>query len=78
MNPSFRLFLTMEINPKIPNTVLRASHVFIFEPPSGIKAALLRSYGSTINEQRSNKVPVERSRLHFIVSWFNAVVQESS
>mmetsp|Transcript_22405 Transcript_22405/g.16882 ORF Transcript_22405/g.16882 Transcript_22405/m.16882 type:complete len:300 (+) Transcript_22405:233-1132(+) len=76
MNPNFRLFLTMEINPKVPNTLLRASHVFLFEPPSGIKAALLRSYGSTINESRSNKVPIERSRLHFLVSWFNAVVQE--
>ena len=66
----------MEINPKVPTTLLRASHVFVFEPPSGIKASLLRSYTSTINEQRSNKVPVERSRLHFLVAWFNAVVQE--
>ncbi len=74
LNPNFRLFLTMEINPKVPTTLLRASHVFVFEPPSGIKAALLRSYSSAITQQRSDKAPVERARLHFIVSWFNAVV----
>ena len=50
LNPNFRLFLTMEINPKVPTTLLRASHVFVFEPPSGIKAALLRSYTQTITQ----------------------------
>lgn len=44
LNPNFRLFLTMEVNPKVPTTLLRASHVLIFEPPSGIKAAMNRSY----------------------------------
>jgi dynein heavy chain 1 len=74
LNPSFRLFLTMEINPKVPSTLLRASHVFVFEPPSGIKAALQRSYTSTVTEAKSNRPPIERCRLHFLVSWFNAVV----
>jgi dynein heavy chain 1 len=76
LNSAFRLFLTMEINPKVPTTLLRASHVFVFEPPSGIKAALLRSYTSTVTQQRSDKLPYERARLHFLVSWFNSVVQE--
>ena len=44
MHQDFRLFLTMENNPKVPSTLLRASHVLVFEPPSGIKAALERSY----------------------------------
>jgi dynein heavy chain 1, cytosolic len=76
LDQNFRLFLTMENNPKVPATLIRASHVMIFEPPSGIKAALLRSYNNTITPQRTDKEPVERKRLHFIVSWFNAVVQE--
>ena len=50
LNTNFRLFLTMEINPKVPTTLLRASHVFVFEPPSGIKAALLRSYTQTVTQ----------------------------
>jgi dynein heavy chain 1 len=66
----------MEITPKVPSTLLRASHLFVFEPPSGIKAALLRSYSQTVTPQRSDKIPIERARLHFLVSWFNAVVQE--
>mmetsp|Transcript_116655 Transcript_116655/g.161943 ORF Transcript_116655/g.161943 Transcript_116655/m.161943 type:complete len:172 (-) Transcript_116655:664-1179(-) len=44
LNEKFRLFLTMENNPKVPSTLLIASYVFVFEPPSGIKASLLRSY----------------------------------
>jgi dynein heavy chain 1 len=74
LEPNFRLFLTMENNPKVPATLIRASHVMIFEPPSGIKAALMRSYTNTITAQRTDKEPIERKRLHFIVSWFNAVV----
>lgn len=36
-HPNFRLFLTMEINPKLPVNLLRAGRVFVFEPPPGIK-----------------------------------------
>lgn len=43
-SPSFRLFLTMEVNPKVPTTLIRSSCVLMFEPPAGIKAAMLRSY----------------------------------
>lgn len=48
LDANFRLFLTMENNPKVPATLIRASHVLVFEPPSGIKAALIRSYNNTI------------------------------
>jgi len=34
LNENFRLFLTMENNPKVPSTLLRASNVLVFEPPS--------------------------------------------
>jgi dynein heavy chain 1 len=47
-NESFRLFLTMENNPKVPSTLLRAALVLVFEPPAGIKAALSRSYKQSI------------------------------
>ena len=76
LDKNFRLFLTMENNPKVPSTLLSASHVLVFEPPSGIKAALVRSYSQAITPQRTERDPVERKRLHFLVSWFNAVVQE--
>lgn len=44
LDPEFRLFMTMENNPRVPTTLLRASHVLVFEPPAGIKAALVRGY----------------------------------
>ena len=76
LNGAFRLFLTMEVNPKVPTTLLRASTVLLFEPPSGIKAALTRSYSQAITKERSDQRPVQRAKLHFIAAWFNAVVQE--
>jgi len=66
--------MTMENNPKVPSTLLRVSHVLVFEPPSGIKAALVRAYSQSITSERTDKDPAERKRLHFLVSWFNAVV----
>ena len=74
-NPSFRLFLTLEIHPKIPVNLLRAGRIFVFEPPPGIRANLLRTF-STIPASRMMKAPNERSRLYFLVSWFHAIVQE--
>lgn len=43
---SFRLFLTMEINPKLPVNLLRAGRIFVFEPPPGIRANLLRTFST--------------------------------
>lgn len=68
---SFRLFLTMEINPKVltsgqvtpvprslpvravvflprqvPVNLLRAGRIFVFEPPPGVKANMLRTFSS--------------------------------
>ncbi|VDP72907.1 unnamed protein product [Echinostoma caproni] len=74
-HPNFRLFLTMEINPKLPVNLLRAGRVFVFEPPPGIKASLLRTFAN-IPSNRISRAPAERSRLYFLLAWFNAVVQE--
>lgn len=74
-HPNFRLFMTMEINPKVPVNLLRASRIFVYEPPPGIKANLLRTF-STIPASRMSEAPGERSRLYFLLAWFNAIVQE--
>lgn len=52
---SFRLFLTLEIHPKVPVNLLRAGRIFVFEPPPGIKANLLRTF-SAVPAQRMMKV----------------------
>lgn len=72
---SFRLFLTMEINPKVPVNLLRAGRIFVFEPPPGIRANLLRTF-STVPASRMMKPPNERARLYFLLAWFHAIVQE--
>jgi len=74
-HPGFRLFMTMEINPKVPTNLLRASRIFTYEPPPGIKANLLRTF-STISAARMCQAPGERARLYFLLAWLHAIVQE--
>ena len=75
-NANFRLFLTMEFNPKIPANVLRIARKFVFELPSGIKHSLIRSYANVLTPEKSEKPPHERCRLHFLLAWFHAVIGE--
>ena len=74
-HPAFRIFLSMEINPKIPSNLLRLGRTFVFEPPPGIRANLMRTL-SSIPSARMNKAPAERSRLYFLLSWLHSITQE--
>ena len=74
-HPAFRIFLSMEINPKIPSNLLRLGRAFVFEPPPGIRANLMRTL-SSIPSSRMNKAPAERSRLYFLLSWLHSITQE--
>lgn len=78
MNPhkSFRLFLLAEFSEKIPVTLLKQSIKFIFELPDGIKASVRRTYKLVYDQKRSDKLPFERSRLHFLLAWIHAVIME--
>jgi dynein heavy chain 1, cytosolic len=75
-NENFRLFLTMEIHPRVPSTLVRISNTFVFEPPAGIKASLIRSFKTVLSQEKTDRSPAERSRLHFLLSWFHAVLGE--
>lgn len=75
-HPNFRLFLTAEFSPKIPSTLIRQSFKLVFEPPDGIKASLVRTYKTVLSPSRSDKLPMERSRLHFLLAWLHAVIIE--
>ncbi|KAJ3049329.1 hypothetical protein HK097_009672, partial [Rhizophlyctis rosea] len=74
-HPDFRLFLTMETNPKVPVNLLRMSRIMMNEPPPGIKANLYQTL-SSIPASRLSKGPAERSRLYFLLAWLHAIVQE--
>ncbi|KAK2722142.1 hypothetical protein QYM36_002631, partial [Artemia franciscana] len=73
--PNFRLFLTMEISPKIPVNLLRQGHILVFEPPPGVKANLTRTF-NTIPASRIMRAPNERARLYFLLAWLHAIIQE--
>jgi dynein heavy chain 1 len=76
LNPhkDFRLFLSMESSLKIPVNLLRASRVLMYEQPAGIRANMKDSMSSL--STRTNKSPVERTRLYLLLSFLHAVVQE--
>ncbi|KAF1990825.1 hypothetical protein K402DRAFT_460233 [Aulographum hederae CBS 113979] len=73
-HPEFRLFLSMETNPKIPVNLLRASRVLMNEQPAGIRANMRDSLSSL--STRAAKQPVERARLYLLLCFLHAVVQE--
>ena len=72
-NPNFRLFITSEISPKLPTSLLRLSDIIVAEAPSGIKASLTR-FTSSISSDRYNN-PI-RNRLYLLLGWTHAVIQE--
>ena len=55
--------------------LLRASRIFTFEPPPGVKANLVCTF-STVPAARMCKEPHERARLYFLQAWFHAIIQE--
>eukprot|EP00051_Salpingoeca_urceolata_P022682 m.374607 g.374607 ORF g.374607 m.374607 type:complete len:4614 (-) comp20005_c1_seq14:242-14083(-) len=74
-HPSFRLFLTSEIHPKLPVNITRTSRVFVYEPAPGVKANLLGTL-HTFPTSRINAEPAERGRIYILLAWLHAVVQE--
>lgn len=71
---NFRLFLSMETSPKIPSSLLRASRVLMYEQPAGIRANMRDTLTSL--PERAVQQPVEKARVHFLLSFLHAVVQE--
>jgi len=74
-HPDFRLFMTMETNPRVPVNLISMSRVFMFEPPPGIKANLTNSLRG-LSSHLVTKMPVERVRVYFLLAWLHAVIQE--
>lgn len=75
MQKNFRLFMTSEIHPKLPASLLRQAQVFSFEPPPGVKANLQHSLAAMAKD-RAERAPIERTRMYFMLAWFHAITQE--
>ncbi|KRY43501.1 Dynein heavy chain, cytoplasmic [Trichinella spiralis] len=59
----------------LKNVHLATGRIIVYEPPPGIKANLLRTFG-TIPPGKMTKPPAERPRLFFLLAWLHALVQE--
>ena len=67
--------MTMEMQ-SIPSSLIRSCYKMVFEPPSGVKQALQRSYAQMVDPGRTNKVPELRAKVHFLAIWLHAVIIE--
>jgi len=74
-NQNFRVFMTMEVNPRVPANLVRMSNVVIFEPPRGLKSSMVRIFNA-LPQQRVDRAPAERSRLYFLLAWLHSVILE--
>ena len=70
----FRLFLSMESNPKIPVNLIRACRTLIYEQPAGMRANMKDTL--TVLSDRGMKAPVEKGRLYLLLCFLHAILQE--
>lgn len=69
----FRLFITSEINPRLPAGLLQLSDVIVAQAPTGMKASLSRFFSSISKDRFSSPI---RSRLYLLLGWVHSVIQE--
>ncbi|XP_014253708.1 dynein heavy chain 8, axonemal isoform X2 [Cimex lectularius] len=74
--PSFRLWLTTEVNEKFPINLLQISLKYTNEPPQGMKAGLLRTYSSMPQETLDYTHLKQYHPLIYAISFMHTVVQE--
>lgn len=79
MDPNFRLFMTALPSPDFPLGLLQMCIKVTTEPPSGLKAGLLRSYtpGVMIDQDKIERIDTAQWRqLVFALCFMHSIVQE--
>ena len=77
VNPEFRLFLTALPHPRFPLGLLQMSTKVTNEPPSGMRAGMLRSYQTLVDQDRLERIDAPAWRkLVFGTCFLHSVVQE--
>ncbi|XP_026319440.1 dynein heavy chain 8, axonemal-like [Hyposmocoma kahamanoa] len=76
IHETFRLWITTEVHPKFPITLLQMSIKYTCEPPSGIKAGLMRTYDSMSQDFLDYSDSPMYLPLIFTISFLHTVVQE--
>ncbi|GAA47151.1 dynein heavy chain 5 axonemal [Clonorchis sinensis] len=73
---SFRLWLTTEVHNQFPANLLQISIKFTNEPPEGIKASLLRTYGEVTQDLLDSCISGEWRSLLYTLAFLHCTVQE--
>ncbi|KAI5635618.1 dynein heavy chain and region d6 of dynein motor domain-containing protein [Phthorimaea operculella] len=76
VHETFRLWITTEVHPAFPITLLQMALKFTCEPPSGIKAGLMRTYDSMNQDFLDYSDSPFYLPLIYTISFFHTVVQE--
>jgi len=75
--PEFRLFLTTEPHPKFPIGLLQLSLKVTVEPPSGLRAGILRSFSVIVDQDRLDRIETSQWRsLVYALCFLHSIVQE--
>ena len=73
----FRLFITALPHPKFPLGLLQMATKVTNEPPAGLRAGLLRSYSTIVDQDRLERIDAPAWRqLVFGLCWLHSVAQE--
>ena len=76
-DPSFRLFITACPHPDFPLGLLQMSTKVTNEPPAGLRAGLMRSYSTIIDQDRLERIDGALwKRLLFAMCFLHSIVQE--
>jgi len=78
INPTFRLFLTSAPASYFPVAVLQNGVKMTNEPPKGLRANLLRSFGNLVkpDDWESSAKPLQWKKLLCGLAFFHANIQE--
>lgn len=79
MDPNFRLFMTALPNSNFPLGLLQMCNKVTTEPPSGLKAGLLRSYtpGVLVDQDKIERIDtIQWRQLLFALCFMHSIVQE--
>ena len=72
----YRLWITTEVHPKFPVSLLQLSLKLTNEPPAGAKASMKRTLSSITQQMIDTVESPEWHRLIYILAFFNTTVQE--
>ncbi|XP_017775151.1 PREDICTED: dynein heavy chain 8, axonemal [Nicrophorus vespilloides] len=76
MHANFRLWITTEVHPSFPIGLLQLCIKFTNEPPSGIRAGVLRTYTSMNQDMLDYSDQPQYIPLVYAISYLHTIVQE--